>query len=322
MNNLNSSLCNNSSNLSTTSEPSNQLLSNISSNLSSCISSNLSSRISSNLSSSSIPSNRTISNNLSSRISNNVSSRITNNFSSSSIQSNLILSNVSNQFQPGGISSQYYRTYGNISNIMCNKKKRSLNTTMVCNAFKRKKTSNLQEVLNKDLISVPDNTIDVSDLCSESVSSVSECNSITNDDENTDIDLEFICPEILLNNIDVNNLQSNLYAQLITKSKNVIIENNNMSTNDNSKPLYDHCNFTLQDFLVSTMYKKKIKNYGDEDIFLDCNLIAKFLPPNNMLAKCLENYNNTRSFIRYMSKSCSELCKPLNTYRLGILMYY
>ena len=107
---------------------------------------------------------------------------------------------------------------------MCNKKKRSLNTTMVCNAFKRKKTSNLQEVLNKDLISVPDNTIDVSDLCSESVSSVSECNSITNDEENTDIDLEFICPEILLNNIDVNNLQSNLYAQLITKSKNVIIE--------------------------------------------------------------------------------------------------
>jgi hypothetical protein len=205
---------------------------------------------------------------------------------------------------------------------MCNKKKRILNNATVCNAFKRKKTSNIQEVSNEDLISIPDNTIDVSDLCSESVSSVSECNSITNDEEthDSDIDLEFICPEVLLNNIDVNNLQSNLYVQLITYSKHVIIENNNMSTNDNSKPLYDQCNFTLQDFLVSTMYKKKIKNYGDEDIFLDCNLTAKFLPPNNMLAKCLENYNNTRSFIRYMSKSCSELCKPLNTYRLGILM--
>ena len=86
---------------------------------------------------------------------------------------------------------------------------------------------------------------------------------------------------------------------------------------DINKPLYSGCSFTLQEYLMTLLFKKKLKNYGDEDIFLDCNTTASFLPPNNLLSKLLEEYNNTRSFIRFVGKTCSIYCKPLSTFKIG-----
>ena len=152
------------------------------------------------------------------------------------------------------------------------------------------------------------------------ISSISLNDNFINDDivDDNDNCLEFLCPVVSSNVCNDFDINSNLFLQLIKFSE--VILSNDIDNNilmDINKPLYTGCSFTLQEYLMTLLFKKKLKNYGDEDIFLDCNTAASFLPPNNLLSKLLEEYNNTRSFIRFVGKTCSIYCKPLSTFKIG-----